>query len=94
MRPVFETLDTVQFTFTTSVAPNSGVALEIYDAAGAAVGSVWAASSDATHQYAFFTTPNTPGAYLGLWSAYKTYQGSAYRFSKRFAFNINNVRAE
>jgi len=94
MRPVFETLDTIQFTFTTSVAPNSGVALSIYDAAGTAVASVWAVSSDATHQYAFYTTPNTPGAYLGLWTAYKTYQGSAYLFNKRFVFNINQPRAQ
>ena len=92
MKPVFETLDTVQFTFTTSIAPNSGVVLSVFDAAGNAVSSIWAVSSDTTHLYALFTTPNTPGAYLGLWKAYKTFQGSEYQFSKRFGFNVNEMR--
>lgn len=87
MRDQFENLSTVQFTFVSSTAPDSAPTLEITDTLDA-VTSLSAVSSDTTHFYTMFTNPNTPGTYLGKWTAVATVNGSARNFKKSFLFEV------
>lgn len=89
----YETGNTEQFTFTTSVAPNSGsVVLKITGITGTVVASVSGVQSDTTHHYALYTIPTSAGYYLGEWFAQKTVSGSAYNFIKRFVFAVNTTQ--
>ena len=87
MRDQFEILSTVQFTFVSSVAPDSAPVLEITDTLDA-VTSLTSVSSDTTHFYAMHTNPNTPGTYMGRWTAVATVNGSAMNFKKSFLFEV------
>ncbi len=87
--PVFEPLNTLQFTVVTSVAPNSAPALTIHGIASqAVVDSLTSQVSDSTHHYAFVTMPDTPGYYLADWYAEKTLVSSVFPFQKLFPFRI------
>lgn len=93
-RPVFEPGDTIQFTFAASTAPNSGPTFKVLDATATVIASITSVQSDTTHYYALYTVPTTEGPYVGEWFAQKTFSGSAYNFIKRFAFNVQKVRAQ
>ena len=89
MRDAFETGNTVQFTFTSSVAPDSSPYFIVTGPGSASVvASISATQSDSTHYYALFTMPTTLGVYMGEWHAIKTVVGSTYDFRKRFLFNV------
>jgi len=88
MTIVFEPLDTVMFTLTTSTAPDAAPNFSAYDALATLVTSFTAASSDSTHYYALYTMSAAPGEYVGQWAAAKTFSGSARSFVKRFIFNV------
>ncbi len=92
-RPAFEAGNTIQFTLTTSVAPDAAPRFRVVDAAEAMVTSLTAVSSDTTHYYAIVTMPIGEGAYIGEWLAAKTFQGSARNFLKKFAFNVITTKA-
>ena len=88
-REAFEKGNTVQFTFVSSVAPDSAPTFSVTGPGSAGVvTSGTAITSDSTHYYALFTMPGTGGVYLGEWAAKKTLAGSAYWFRKRFLFNV------
>lgn len=86
-RDQFEVLSTVQFTMVTSTAPDSAPVLEVTDIADS-VTSLTSVASNTTHYYALYTAPNTPGTYMGRWTAVATFSGSAYNFKKSFLFEV------
>ena len=95
MRDTFETLTTVQFTFTSSVAPDSAPVLKVSGVqSGTVMASLSAVSSDTTNYYALFTAPSSEGVYMGEWFAQKTFSGSAFNFIKRFLFNVKKTKQE
>lgn len=82
----FESGDTVQFTFVSSVAPDSEPIFKVTGVAGTVVASITSTQSDTTHYAALYTMPTSDGYYLGDWFAQKTYSGSVYNFTKKFMF--------
>jgi len=88
MRDTFEIGDTVQFTFTTSVAPDNAPILKITGITDSVVASITAQQSTTTAYYAMYTTPTSNGVYMGEWYAQKTVASSAYDFRKKFLFNV------
>ena len=88
-RDVFETSNTVQFTFVSSVAPDAAPSMAIYGLGGTIVDSITATQSDTTHYYALYTMPTSQGTYLGEWKAIKTMASSARNFYARFLFNVS-----
>lgn len=89
MRPQFESGDTVQFTFTSSVAPDAAPTFAVIGSGDAVVSSVTALTSGSTAFYSLYTMPSSAdGVYMGEWSALKTISGVAYPFKKRFLFNV------
>lgn len=93
MRPVYEPGNTIQFTLTTSVAPDAAPRFRVLDTNETMVGSLTSVESDTTHYYAIYTVPEQEGAYVAEWLAVKTFQGSARNFYKKFAFNVSKTRA-
>lgn len=88
-RETFETGNTVQFTFTSSIAPDSAPLLKITGIGTTTpINSLTAVASDSTHYYALYTMPTSAGVYMGEWHAEKTVVSSTYPFKKRFLFNI------
>lgn len=88
MREGFESGNTVQFTFVSSVAPDSAPIFTVTGPGSSGVTSLTAQTSDTTHYYALYTMPNTEGVFIGAWNAVKTLAGSAYNFKKRSLFNV------
>lgn len=90
---VFEAGDTVQFTFVSSVAPDSA---PVFSVVGidktSVVASFSSVQSDSTHYYALYTLPTSEGLYVGRWDAVKTFQGSARTFVRRFLFRVNRTK--
>lgn len=94
MRETFEPGNTVQFTFVSSVAPNSAPTFKVTEPFSSGVTSLTAATSDTTHYYSLYTMPTSEGVYLAEWYAVKTFSGSDRAFIKRFTFNIKQTRGE
>lgn len=88
----FEPGNTIQFTFVSSVAPDSAPILKITGIAQTVVASITATQSDTTHYYTLYTVPTSEGVYLGEWFAQKTFSGSAYNYIKRFLFQSKPTR--
>lgn len=89
MVSIFEKGNTVQFTWVSSVAPDSAPILKITDGlTDAIIASVTALQSAATAYYALYTMPNSDGEFSGEWIAQKTVNGSAYDFIRRFGFRV------
>ena len=88
MIPEFEAGNTVQFTWVSSVAPDSAPTFSVKGGIGnTLINSFTATQSDSTHYYALVTMPNSGEVYLrGEWRALKTFAGSAYQFLKRFQY--------
>ena len=92
MTDVYETNDTIQFTFTSSVAPDSAPIFKV-TGVGGGVTSITAQQSDATHYYALYTMPTSESElYLWEWFALKTVAGSAYNFVRRERFVVRQTR--
>lgn len=88
---VIEPLNTVQFTFTSSIAPDSAPTLLI-TGIDSSVTSITATASDTTNYYALYTAVQSEGVYIGKWIAQKTVSGSVYNFNKAFLFNVKMTR--
>lgn len=88
---IIEPLNTVQFTFVSSIAPDSAPNLLITDLV-TAVNTITSISSGSTQYYALYTAPSSEGIYLGTWAAEKTISGSTYNFRKAFLFNVKQTR--
>lgn len=89
MVSIFEKNNTVQFTWVSSVAPNSAPILKITDGlTDTVIASVTAIQSSTTAYYALYTMPNSDGHFSGEWFAQKTVSGSAYDFVRRFGFKV------
>ena len=87
-RDQFEPLNTMQFTWVSSVAPDSEPILKITAPDGTSVTSITSVQSDTTHYYSLYTSPNTEGIYFAEWYAEKTVASSIRPFIKSFVFNI------
>jgi hypothetical protein len=93
MRSQHEAGDTVQFTFTSSVAPDAAPSFAIIGSGDALVSSATALTSGTTAYYSLYTMPSSAdGVYMGEWSAQKTVSGTAYPFRRRFLFNVARTR--
>ncbi len=93
--PVFEPGNTVQFTWVSSVAPNSAPLFNVAvgpDEIG--VASLTSVQSTTTAFYSLFTMPTSLGYYRGQWVAQKTFAGSAYDFVKSFRFRVQQIEAD
>jgi len=89
MREQIEAGDTVQFTFVTSVAPDTTPLLSVYGSGDTLVASIVSVQSASTAYYSMFTAPSSAdGVYLAEWYATKNVSGTAYPFRKRFLFNV------
>ena len=87
----FETGQTVQFTWQSSVAPDAAPTLVIKDGPASAIASISAIQSDSTHYWAPFTMPGTPEQhYVAEWTALKTLTSpaSTFDFVKREGFKV------
>lgn len=91
MRPVFEPGNTIQFTLTSSVAPDSAPIFKVLGSGNTVLSSITSITSNTTNYYALYTMPTTEGAYVGEWFALKTVASSAYQFVKRFVFNVKRT---
>lgn len=89
MREQYESGDTVQFTFVSSVAPDSNPRLAITNNSGTLISSITAQASDTCSYFAMVTMPGSAdGIYRGEWYAAKTTSGETFPFYKRFLFNV------
>lgn len=92
MRERFEAGDTVQFTFVTSVPPDTVPLFTMIGSGSATVGSFTTQQSASTAFYAMVTMPSSEdGVYLGQWSTSKVVAGDSYPFVKRFVFNVTRT---
>jgi len=90
----FEQGNTVEFTFVSSVAPDSAPVFGVVQhETGTIVASITSQQSDTTHYYALFTMPGSIGYYRGEWNAVRTFNSSAYQFKKRFGFKVHLTSA-
>jgi len=94
MRDTFDISNTVQFTFVSSVAPDSAPIFKVTGIENTVVSSVTAIQSDTTHFYTLYTMPSSQGVYMGEWFAQKTVAGSVYNFNKKFLFSVRPTRRE
>ncbi len=91
--PVFEGGNSVQFTFVSSVAPNSAPLFSVTGRTGSVVASVTSITSDSTHYYALYTMPDgiSQDFQVAKWTAQKTVSGSAYDFVRRIRFKVEQT---
>lgn len=90
---IFEPGNTIQFTFTSSIAPDNAPSFSVYTTTSMTlVISQTAITSGATGYYSLYTIPSTDGLYVGEWVAQKTISSSAWNFKKRFVFNVKATR--
>jgi hypothetical protein len=91
----FENGSTVQFTWTSSVAPNSAPVFAVRDGrTDTFIHSAAAVQSSSTAYYALFTMPGSDGYFTGEFTAQKTFSGSAYDFVRRFGFKARQTIPE
>ncbi len=93
MRDQYEAGDSLQFTWVSSVAPDSAPYFAVFGSGDTLTESQTAQTSASTQYYAVFTMPaSADGVYLWEWGATKTVAGTPYPFRKRNLFNV--VRTE
>jgi len=93
--PVFESLNSVQFTFVSSVAPDSAPLFSVTGRTGTVVASFTSATSNSTSFYALYTMPDDVQTFqVAKWTAVKTVSGSAYNFVRRIRFKVEQTEAE
>lgn len=91
----FEAGTTIQFTFTSSVAPDSAPTLGLTDNTGTVIDSGTALQSGSTQYYRLVTLPSSNNVYVvGEWEAKKTLNSTEYPFIKRFEFKITERGAK
>lgn len=90
--PTLEAGATLQFTFVSSVAPDSAPLFSVKDRDGTVVASFTSISSDATHYYAMYTMPANLTHQVATWKATKTVQGSARNFIRRQVFRVQETQ--
>jgi len=88
---IYEMGDTIQFTWTASLAPDSAPRLTIQDAAGTYVYSGSAQQSSSVQYFSMVTMPYTPGWFLYEWTADKTIASSLYPFINRGVFRVDRT---
>jgi len=88
---VYETGDTIQFTWTASLAPESAPIFSVHDKSNTIVHSSSSIQSGPFHYYTMWTMPNTCDWYLYEWKAFKTIAGSAYPFVNRGVFRVGRT---
>lgn len=89
--PIFEPSDSIQFTFVSSVAPDSAPVFKVTGINDTVINSLTSIQSNTTNYYSIYTMPTSEGFYIGEWYAVKTMTGSAYPFVKKFVFQIKSV---
>lgn len=94
--PVFELGNTIQFTWVSTVAPDSAPLFSVREEQSQSiVASVTAIQSASNAFYGLFTIPASEGLfYTAEFLALKTVQGSAYQFTKRLAFKAERTVVE
>lgn len=90
--PAFQGGHTVQFTWTSSVAPDSAPIFSVVNTAGTVLSCGTAITSGATQFYQLFTMPDSSQFLLTRWRALKTVQGSAYQFLREAFIFVDEVR--
>jgi hypothetical protein len=94
MRSQFEAGDSIQFTFTSSVAPDAAPSFAVVGSGESLISSATALTSGSTAFYSLYTMPGSAdGVYMGEWAAVKTVGGTPYQFRKRFLFNVVRTRS-
>ena len=84
--------NTIEFTWTSSLPPDSPPILTIWDGRDdAMVASITSVQSDSTHYSALYTCPNSDGFYMGEWLAQKTLSSSLRNFMNRFNFRVDKT---
>lgn len=91
MIPIFEPGNTVQFTFVSSVAPDSAPIFKVTGVAETIIASITGIQSTTTAFYAMYTIPTSKGYYIGEWFAQKTVNSSAYNFVKKFVWRVDEI---
>lgn len=87
--PSFETGHTVQFTWTSSVPPDSAPIFYVTEPWSSTVVASFSSIQSSTTQYtALYTTSTSQGDYIGTWQATKTVNSSARVFLDRFVFRV------
>lgn len=89
--PVFTPLDSVQFTFVSSVAPDSAPIFKVTGIGNTVINSITSTQSNTTNYYTVYTMPTSEGFYIGEWYAVKTVIGSAYSFVKKFLWQVKET---
>lgn len=95
MIETFEPGDTRQFTFQSSVAPDSAPTFKVFNGSGTCVASITSQQSDTNHYYALYTMPaSADGIYVSQWYAESTVSAvsSAFQFQKSGLFNVVKTR--
>jgi len=92
MISIFEPGDTIQFTFVSSVAPDSAPIFKVTGIADTVIASLTSVQSTTTAFYAMYTIPTSEGFYIGEWVAQKTVNSSAYNFVKKFVFRAETTK--
>ena len=92
MISTFEPGNTIQFTFVSSVAPDSAPIFKMTGIGSTVVASITASQSDSTHYYAIYTFPVSEGIYLTEWFAQKTLVSSTFNFIKRDLYQVKTTR--
>ena len=91
--PIFESEDTVQFTWTADVIPDSAPNLGIIEPFSlTTIFSAVSIASGTAEFYQFFTMPTSLGIYLFEWRAQKTITGSTYPYVDRGCFRIEQTQ--
>jgi len=88
---IFEPSDSVQFTFVSSVSPDTAPIFKVTGIENTVIASITSIQSDATHYYAMYTMPTSKGHYIGEWYAQRTVASSAYSFIKKFIFRVQQT---
>ena len=94
--PVFESENSVQFTFVSSVAPDSAPLFSVTGRTGTVVASFTSATSNSTSFYALYTMPTLVSRdgqdfQVAKWTAVKTVNNSAYNFVRRIRFKVKQT---
>lgn len=88
---VYESGDTIQFTWTASLAPDAAPVFSVKDRENSVVQSGTSLQSGPFHYYSMFTMPGSMGWYLYEWRAVKTIAGTVYPFVYRGVFRVEQT---
>ena len=87
--------DTIQFTFQSSVQPDSAPSVALYrsdQSTETLINSMTSVTSDVTHYFGVFTMPESDQFVILEWNALSTLNGTQYPFVKRMLFNVAKTR--